>query len=167
MRGVNDQITKLNLKHRVKIDFPKLTVERIKEFRKIFRVKGPDFIDKQVSAKKQLEMKRIPASNVSFNFSGPILFKITKNQVFLPLSAGVFKQKIRRSEIIKPVKQVELLHHEVQDRSKLHPDTNLTPCPLCCRALRSKLGACKHVILCHDNEKEDRPKEKFQSNLKS
>ena len=132
MRGVNDQITKLNLKHRVKIDFPKLTVERIKELRKNFRVKGPDFIDKQVSAKKQLEMKRIPASNVSFNFSGPILFKITKNQVFLPLSAGVFKQKIRRSEIIKPVKQVELLHHKVQDLSKLHPDTNLlhAPCPV-------------------------------------
>ena len=87
--------------------------------------------------------------------------------MFQPLSAEVFKQKIRRSEIIKPVKQVELLHHEVQDLSKLHPDTNLTPCPLCCRAFRSKLGACKHVILCHENYKENRQKEKFQSNLKS
>ena len=47
MRGVYDQITKLNLKHRVKIDFPKLTVERIKELREIFRVKGAEFIDKQ------------------------------------------------------------------------------------------------------------------------
>ena len=36
MRGVYDEITKLQLKHRVQIDFPKLTIERIKDLRKIF-----------------------------------------------------------------------------------------------------------------------------------
>ena len=38
---------------------------------------------------------------------------------------------------------------------------------MCCRAFRSKLSTCKHVILCHENYKENRQKEKFQSNLKS
>ena len=87
--------------------------------------------------------------------------------MFQGLSAEVFKQKIRRSEIIKPVKQVELLHQEVQDLSKLHPETELTPCPLCCRAFRSKLSACKHVILAHENYKENKQKENFHSILKS
>ena len=87
--------------------------------------------------------------------------------MFQPFSARVFKQKIQRSEIIKPVKQVELSHQEIQDLSKIHPDTELTPCPLCCRAFRSKLSACKHVILCHENYKKNRQKEKFHSILKS
>ena len=38
---------------------------------------------------------------------------------------------------------------------------------MCCREFRSKLGACKHLIVCHENYKENRQKEKFQSNLKS
>ena len=90
MRGVYDEITKLHLKHRVQIDFPKLTIERNKELRKILIAKGSDFIDKQVSAKNQIELKKVPASHISFKFTGPILFKITKDQVFQPLSAKVF-----------------------------------------------------------------------------
>ena len=167
LRGVYEQVTKLNFKHRVQIDFPKLTNERVKELKSQFIAKGSDFIDKQLSAKKQLELKNIPASHISFKFNGPVLFKVTKEQVFQPLSAKVFKQKIGRSEVIQPVNQGELFHQEVQDLSKLHPETELTPCPLCCRAFRSKLSTCKHVILCHENYKVNKPKENFHSFLKS
>ena len=127
MRGIYDQITKLNLRHRVRFDFPKLSIERIKELRNKFITKGSDFIDKQVLAKKQLELKKIPASHVSFKFSGPILFKITKDQVFQPLSARVFKQKIQRSEIINHlnklssyIKRYRILVKYIQTLNLLH-----------------------------------------------
>ena len=103
LRGVYRKVPKLNLKRREQIDLPKLTSERVKELKNQLIANGSDVIDKQLSAKKQLKLKKIPASHVSFKFTGPVLFKVTKEQVFQPLSAKVFKQKIGRSEVIQPV----------------------------------------------------------------
>ena len=44
MRGIYDEITKLHLKNRVQIDFPKLTIERIKELTKFLSPKGPTLL---------------------------------------------------------------------------------------------------------------------------
>ena len=43
----------------------------------------------------------------------------------------------------------------------------IVPCPLCCRAFRSKESACKHVIICHENYNKQTQKQKFLRNLKS
>ena len=60
LKCVNNNILQLNLKHNIEIVFPSLTSERLEELKQIHASKGKNFIDKQISAKKQLKKKKVP-----------------------------------------------------------------------------------------------------------
>ena len=167
MKVVRNKIAKINLKQYVKISFPELTDNRLDKLRNIHHSQGENFIDQQIIAKQQLRKKTIPESRISYKFKQPVIFKLPGNLVFKPITARALKVKIGREQIIQPIGKVEKFQGELQDLSNLKPDTNLTLCPLCCRAFLSKVSACKHVILCHENYGEEREKLKFLSNLKS
>ena len=59
-KPINDQFVKLHMKYKVKQEFPKLTSERKTELLKLHRRRGPNFIQNQLRAKKQLNRKLIP-----------------------------------------------------------------------------------------------------------
>ena len=52
LKKINHQIAQLNLTHKIKVTFPKLTTQRLAELRSIYSLKDSDFIHNQVSAKK-------------------------------------------------------------------------------------------------------------------
>ena len=165
LKKFNQQIVQLNLTHKIEVAFPKLTTERLAELRSLYSLKNRDFISSQVSAKKQLQKKTIPAPNVSFKFIPPKLFK---SKVFVPLTADELISKSQQKVLIEPLGKIECEENEIQDLRQVKLNTKLTLCPLCCRAFLTTESACKHVILCHENYNvEENQKDMFQTPLKS
>ena len=76
---INKKIAELNLKHHLKVAFPKLDADRLK---KLIGYKGKTMIEKQILAKKQLSKKRVPKPEVSFKFRPPKLIDIPKDKIF-------------------------------------------------------------------------------------
>ena len=63
-----------------------------------------------------------------------------------------FKNKLTRTKVLEPVDQNETFEKEIKslELSKSF-QTNVTPCPLFCRAFLTSLAAAKDVLLCHES----------------
>ena len=98
----------------------------------------------------------------------PKLIEIPENQLFQPITAEDLRKKIIKNMVIEPKGKIEQLEKEVQDLRNVGAKRNLTLCPLCCRAFRSRESVWKHVILCHENYNTDgQEKQKYGTPLKS
>ena len=62
-----------------------------------------------------------------------------------------FQNKLKRTKVLEPVDQTETFEKEIKNLELIKSfQTNVTPCPLCCRAFLTSLAAAKHVLLCHE-----------------
>ena len=63
-----------------------------------------------------------------------------------------FKNKLKRTKVLEPVDQNETFDKEIKNLELVKsPQTNVTPCPLCCCAFLTSLAASKYVLLCREN----------------
>ena len=80
-----------------------------------------------------------------------------------------FKNKLKRTKFLELIDQTETFEKETKNLElvKSH-QTNVTPCPFCCRVFLTSLAAAKHVLLCHKNFRlDDDQIEKYDTFLKS
>ena len=132
LKDLFKKIVQKDLKHYIKITFPKLNAVRLEEIKKIHNSKGNNEVEKQILAKKQLEKKRVPKPNMTFKFRPRHFLEFPENKVFESFTVKESRLQIQQNTIIEPLGSVEVFENETQNLANLNPMKKVTPCPLCC-----------------------------------
>ena len=100
--SINKAIAQLHRKARYRVEFLKITEERLDELKKIHNSKSNNFVEKQINAKIQLGKKIAPNSATVYQFQPPFLFDIVIAKQSVPVTAEEIRGLINRILFLGP-----------------------------------------------------------------